>query len=222
MAFKKILTAVLLLVWFSSLIALGVWQLNRLEWKNDVIAKIKAQESIDPMTVQMDFTNSVDFQRGYVTGEFIKNTSFIELHPRTQDGKVGYHVLRPFMITGTKTPIMVNMGWVENGNDIMKISMPNHTKIAGYMRLPDAKGAFTPDNIPQNNKWYWVDMGAINNFYNLEFYPQILYLESPQSDQPQTFIGLPQPRNKHMQYAIFWFFMAGLLPILVILVRLKQ
>lgn len=222
MAFKKILTALLLLIWFSVLVALGVWQLNRLEWKNDVIAKIQAQELIDPMTVKMNFENSVDFQRGYVTGQFIKDAALIHLHPRTHEGKVGYHILRPFIIADTQAPILVNMGWVENGVDVSSLPLGDVKKIAGYLRSPDEKGAFTPDNFPQDNRWYWLDMDALNNLYNMDFYPKILYLESPSSNQPLSFMGLPQPRNKHMQYAIFWFFMAALLPILVILVKLKS
>ena len=219
MAFKKTLTAVLLFIWFSVLVALGVWQLNRLEWKNDVISKIEAQETIDPMTVKIDFANPVDFQRGYVTGQFIKDVSPIHLHPRTYEGKVGYHILRPFMIADTKTPILVNMGWVENGVDGSTLPSPNAKKIAGYLRSPDEKGAFIPDNFSQDNRWYWLDIDALNNHYNMDFYPKILYLESPQSLMPLTFAGMPQPRNKHMQYAVFWFFMAGLLPLLVILAK---
>lgn len=220
--FKTIITSLLLIGFFATLLSLGFWQLNRLAWKNDVIAKIQAQESIDPMTTAIDLSNTDDFQRGYLKGQFVKNAEFIKLQPRTHDGKVGYHVLRPFVIADMNKPIMVNMGWVENGSDIEAIQFSNVQKIAGYMRSPDPRGTFTPNNFPMNNQWYWMDMNAVNDLYKLNFHSQILYLESPQSSLPQTFSGLPQPRNKHIQYALFWFFMAGLLPILVILVRLKK
>jgi surfeit locus 1 family protein len=196
------------------LLSLGIWQINRLEWKNDVISKIDAQEAINPMNVELDLKNPAEFKRGYLIGKFA-NITPIHVSPRTYEGKVGIHVLQPFK-TNNGQYILVNRGWVDN-QDINQINQSISTqKIAGYLKSPDEKNMFTPQNRPDNNLWYHIDFSEISKHYERDFIPLVFYLEKPNQETPLTFSGLPKPRNKHVQYASFWFSMAGLFSLLCI------
>lgn len=209
--FKRVFTFCFLIGAFCTLLFLGNWQLQRLEWKESVLADIAKQEATDPMTNALDLSNIQEFQRGFIEGRFMQAKP-IRLAPRTHDGQVGYHLIQPFQTTDNDT-LLVNMGWVSNDEEFVSFDT-RLTKIAGYMKSPDPKGQFTPANFPDQNQWYFIDFDTIEKQTNLSIKDRILYLESPVSDIPKTFVGLPKPRNNHAQYAAFWFGMAGLLVLL--------
>ena len=217
--FKSVVTFMVLLTVFLTLIGLGLWQLQRLEWKRIILADIAEQESVDPMTTPLDLSQSSHLSRGYLDGDFLR-VKPIRLTPRTDNGRVGYHLLMPFQTT-SGTIILVNLGWVSN--DAETVPIPAQVKrIAGYLKSPDAAGQFTPQNNPDLNLFYSVDIDGLAGLYRTNLYPQVLYLESPLSDLPKSFQGLPKPRNNHAQYAAFWFGMAGLLIVLSGLVYWQQ
>jgi len=213
--FKSILTICALIILFCVLIYLGNWQLDRLEWKTKILEDIKKQETTNPATIALNLAKNEDFQRGYIQGRFIGN-KFIPIAPRTHEGQVGYHVIQPFETTAGDF-ILVNRGWIANGVEWSPFKNSQTVKIAGYLKKPDKKTAFTPPNNPENNLFYSLNINKINKIFNLNFYTKILYQEYPvadSADAPRTFSGLPKPRNNHAQYAAFWFGMAGLLLLL--------
>ena len=211
--FKKALTITILIAAFITLIFLGNWQLQRLEWKQAILADIAEQESINAVTTPLILNDeTAEFQRGYIEGDFLMVPP-IKLGPRTMEGQVGYHVLMPYRLLDGRT-VVVNMGWVANSKDNTITMPPFRNRIAGYLKTPDVPGQFTPKNNPQQDLFYSAEINTLNNYYDLNFYPKILYMEFPPSENPKTFDGLPKPNNNHAQYAAFWFGMAGLLVLL--------
>jgi surfeit locus 1 family protein len=209
MGFKNIITIVFLIGAIAIMVKLGFWQLDRLAWKKDVIEKLNAQHAVDPMSIALDLSNAKDFQRGYIEGRFL-NKSSIHIAPRTNDGAVGYHVIAPFK-TIAGDMILVNRGWVADGVNDYASPPRTNTKIAGYLQHPDKPNNFTPPNNIEIGQWYAITANDITAFYGDDFHDRMLYQEQPKLTAPQTFTDLPRPRNKHAQYATFWFFMAGLL-----------
>lgn len=209
---KNTLTIIFIFGVFCVLLSLGFWQLDRLEWKTAIINDIKAQESVDPMTLQLDLSSDKEFQRGYVDGYFLPERP-IKLVPRTLNSKVGYHMLAPFK-TISGHVILVNYGWVADARAELPLFLEMHNTIAGYIKKPDQKNSFTPKNNPKQNLWYWLDINALEKTYDVSLMKRVFYIEAPISSEPQTFDGLPKPRNKHAQYAYFWFGMSGLLLLL--------
>ncbi len=206
--FKTIFTVLFLLGAVCTMLFLGNWQLQRLEWKTTILADIAKQESTDAMATALDLSNTDEFQRGFIDGEYMQ-VKPIRLAPRTNDGKVGYHFIQPFK-TNNDNIILVNMGWVSN--DTKSVTFNTKPKrIAGYLKTPDSKGSFTPNNNPDQNLWYFIDINDVRDRLGGDVHPQMLYLESPEKAIPKPFSGLPKPRNNHAQYAAFWFGMAGLL-----------
>lgn len=184
---------------------LGFWQLDRLEWKTDIFAKIEKFESVDENLKPLDLSNAEDFQRGYIEGRFL-NKPAVQIKPRTNaDGAVGYHLLYPFK-THDGQNIIVNMGWYDGET----YPIPTSRKITGYLRSPDKKSSFTPQNKPEQNQFYSINIDDLEETYNVTLNSKILYLDS-------AFPTMQKPRNKHAQYAIFWFGMSALLLLLTLL-----
>lgn len=205
--FKNIVTGIFLLGSVYTLLSLGFWQLNRLAWKTEIIKSIEAQEAVDPTTVRLDLSKDVEFQRGYIEGRFL-NKPAVQIHPRTNDdGTVGHHVIYPFK-TDEGQNIVVNVGW--HHGETIHLPPIGKQKITGYLRTPDRKSSFTPANNTNQNQFYSIDIQDLEAFYNVKLFDKVIYLDS-------AFPTMQKPRNKHAQYAIFWFGMAGLLPLLVLI-----
>jgi len=189
---------------------LGFWQLDRLEWKNDILAKIEKFEIVDANKTPLDLNNADDFQRGYIEGRFL-NKPAVRIKPRTNiDGAVGYHLLYPFK-TNDGQNIIVNMGWYDGET----YPIPTSRKITGYLRSPDKQSSFTPQNKPEQNQFYAININDLEDAYNVKLNSKTLYLDS-------AFPTMQKPRNKHAQYAMFWFGMSGLLLFLTVLFVYRQ
>jgi len=216
--FKKTVTAIFLLAAFCVLISLGLWQKDRLAWKESILSDIAAFETIIPDKTPLSLSQNYDgvrFRRGRIEGRFITPLNPVLIGPRTHKGQSGYHVLFPFETT-SNTVIIVNRGWIpaEMKDNLPRLS--DSSWIAGHLREA-SRSSITPTNKPQAGLWYWPDIDALADFYNIDVYPALFYLESAQNMPdiyPIAFDGLPRPRNKHAQYMIFWFGMAGLLVVL--------
>lgn len=194
--------------------------MDRLVWKTDIIAKIEDQEGVDPMNVPLDLSDDTEFQSGYIDAQHGDSYLF-KISPRTHDGEVGHHVIGKLK-THDGIVVLINYGWIKNGEEVTFNDLYPMRAI-GYLRNPDQVGTFTPKNSPQNNLWYTIDIKDIKDHFQLDnVHPQILYLTSNTSSNVVAFDGLPKPRNKHMQYMIFWFGMAGVWVLMSLLVYFKR
>ena len=193
------------------LCGLGTWQLQRLEWKTKILIDIETALSAEPERIQAaDLSNIAPIARVRLQGSF-ETGKDIYIRPRTMDGKVGVHVLSPFII-GSGQAILVNRGWAAQGSEPSAIRPANGTEITGMLRAPDKANLFTPANNAEDEMWFFVDFDAVQAAKNLKpLAPVVLYLEGSQRDGEYP-IALPQKpdlNNNHLGYAIFWFSLAG-------------
>ena len=86
-------------------------------------------------------------------------------------------------------------------------------RVTGLLRLPHGRpGWFVPDNRPDLNYWFWVDLPAMAAATSLsDVVP--FYIDADATPNPGgwpkggvTQIDLP---NDHLQYAITWFALAA-------------
>ncbi|MEM6781387.1 MAG: SURF1 family protein [Pseudomonadota bacterium] len=197
------------------LISLGTWQVQRLNWKNDIIAKLdSAYAGQDDQVLDLNAAENSDFAYGRLSGKFLPNKA-IALGPKTHDGKVGYHVLAPMNIDGARD-VIVNLGWANQPFETLPLfEIPKNmtVEVSGLTRKPEWN-SFTSANSPERELWFRADIAEIAEAKNLNnTYPFILYAEHI-SENAQNVLMESQrwyPRNKHFQYALFWYAMAGAL-----------
>jgi surfeit locus 1 family protein len=202
------------------LLALGTWQVQRLFWKNDIIERLEraydSQDALQNLEERLPKVENGDdlFAYGSLSGVFLRDKAVL-LGPRMEDGRVGYHLLVPLESEG-KT-VIVNTGWVSDlWQDTFEerlASLPVDVQARGLLRKPDWS-RFSSQNSPENNLWFRADTGEIARAKDLgQVSGAILYadrIEPPLHDvTPQAQRWLP--RNKHLQYALFWYAMAGAL-----------
>ena len=151
----------------SLLVGLGVWQLQRLQWKRDLIAQIDTRAQAEPISI----STALDQQgRGVDIGHFRVRFEGRFLHDRERHlyslagRRAGWRVLTP--VKTQQGPIVfVDRGFVPHqlkdaaARDSGQLQ--GSQRLVGRIRLPAAQGAFAPANDPLKNEWYWRDIGAM-------------------------------------------------------------
>ncbi len=197
---------------------LGTWQIQRLFWKNDLIEKIEARARAEPVSLDSILAEGhagqdIRFERVSLSGAYRHGS---ELHFYTiRDGEPGWRVVTPFKL-GDQREVLIDRGFVpmpfkdqESRQDGL---VTDPTRITGAVRADYApKGAFTRQNMPRRNRWYWLDRGAALEAAKVtRAIPFVLQLEA--SDHagtwPQAVKISPRLPNNHLSYALTWFGMA--------------
>lgn len=202
---------------FAILMGMGTWQLQRREWKNDLIAKLNAgydapSKSLPFSAQQLDAWSQEKSPLGYGTthAKLLRDKAIL-LGPRIEDGRSGYHLLIPAQLPDGHI-LIVNTGWV---NDLWKDDFEERLSIIpaddiylrGIIHKPDWS-SFASQNSPANDMWFRADIDQIAKEKEIDSpYPFILYADS--IDPPLHDVIMPTerwlPRNKHLQYALFWY-----------------
>lgn len=204
------------------LIGLGTWQIQRLHWKQNIIEGLEqsyesgkftdlAQSALEDLE-----SGKTQFAYGATHGHWQKEKAIL-LGPRTNEGRVGYHLLIPLALDNGKT-LIVNSGWV---SDMWKDTLGERLAVLpagsiqarGVVHSPDWS-SMASKNSPSNDLWFRADIKEIAATKELkDVYSHVLYadkIEPPLSDvvaHEEKWL----PRNKHWQYALFWFAMAATL-----------
>jgi surfeit locus 1 family protein len=221
-----LLPSVFSLAMFALFLGLGTWQIQRLHWKEGLIAQRQEAVTAPPVAPPRTLAEArgLEFHRIRAEGSY-RHGAELYLHAISQDGKPGYHVVTPFLLKDGDF-VLVDRGFVpeDKKNPATRVASqyPGEVAVTGLLRLaPDDKpSTFTPDNDPATNRWFYIDlaaMAAADHVARMRPY----YLAADATPNPgnypiggQSNIDLP---NDHLQYAITWYALAALMPILYIM-----
>ncbi len=209
---------------FITLIGLGVWQLDRLHRKLDLIAQVQLRmaEPAIPVPTDIPDPDALKFRRLETHGHFLHDRE-MHLLAHTSHGQLGYQIITP-LIEDSGRYILVNRGWVP---DTMRDpalrpegQVEGPVTIRGLARPGWGQGAFVPDNAVDANFWFWGDLNAMAKKAGISPYAPV-FLEADDTPNPG---GLPiggQTRitfvNDHLQYAFTWFALSIVLVVIYLL-----
>ena len=200
---KLIFPSILGLFGLIILLALGIWQVQRLAWKNALIEKILTSVSRPPITIVPD---KIDSDSQYLAvranGEFLTEELHV-LHSIKPYGP-GFKLIKPFKLTSNEI-ILVDLGFIEEKNKSKERIIINST-ITGNIFFPNETDFFTPEPNFDRNIWFSRNLKAIANY--LGTIPILLVLST---SVDEAVIATPLKSNltnNHLQYAITWFSMA--------------
>ncbi|MCJ1427427.1 surf-like protein [Sticta canariensis] len=195
--------------------ALGTWQVLRLGWKTDLIARFEDRlirkplplpPRIDPSAIK-DF----DYRRVYTTGR-LRHDQEMLIGPRIRDGSNGYLVVTPLERDDNASTVLVNRGWIpkrlQNQADRKESLLQGHVMVEGLLREPWRKNIFTPANKPEKGEFYFPDVEQMAKFTGSE---PVWIEETMEPDLLKAYdreakgipIGRPAEvnlRNNHTQY----------------------
>ena len=192
----------------GTLFALGVWQLQRLSWKQELIADIKRAEQTAPLQALPEDLQAHRFYRVQLEGHYMPEHEF-HLAARYFRSKLGYSVLNPF-VTREGDIVLVSRGWIpaeaKKTGEYPKAPDSFQTILA-QIRTSNERNYFTPINQPDQNIWFGRDAEAMGKYAGLDVLPITLDIIGDQDPQslPVPTDGSIKPRNDHLAYAITWF-----------------
>ncbi len=210
------------------MIGLSVWQVQRLQWKEGLIAERTARTTAEPIALPPAGTDlaSLEFRRVAVTGSFDHAHEFY-LAARSQNGNVGYWIVTPLKTDAGET-VLIERGWVPEEKKLPDAraqgQVAGPVTLNGFVRLPQVKTFFQPDNEPQKNVWFYLSPAEMVQASAIPARTD-LYLDADLAPNPggfpiggQTRINLP---NDHLQYAITWALLALSLAVVYVIFHLK-
>jgi surfeit locus 1 family protein len=222
-----------LLVLTAAFIALGVWQVKRLHWKLDLIARVEARVHAPaipaPGPEKWHSINAADdeYLRIQATGVLL-NEDEAEVYAVTDLGP-GYWVMTPLR-AADGTIILVNRGFVptDRRNRATRIegNPTGEITISGLLRLDEPLGTLLRSNVPAEERWYSRDVVEIARSRSLtNVAPYFIDADAAPNPSGLPVGGLTQLvfPNSHLVYAITWFVMAVMsLGMTIYLIRIER
>ena len=207
-------------------LALGAWQIERLFWKQDLIAQRQAAVAAAPAPLPKNLAEARAMEFRHVSDEGVfLNDKEIFLGAASEGAGQGYQILTPLLEPGGRV-VFVNRGYIPSElKDPAKRAIgqiAGTVRVEGLLRLPPAgrPNWFLPDNRPDLNYWFWVDLPAMSAASKLDRVAPF-YIDADATPNPGgwpkggvTRLTLP---NNHLQYAITWFSLAVVLTVIYVL-----
>lgn len=200
---------------FLALMALGVWQVQRLAWKTDLIARVEARLAEPPAPAPgpsewagMD-ARDAEYRRIAVTGTYRADSDTL-VKAVTERGP-GFWVMTP-MQTAQGWTVLVNRGFVADAARDDRPLPGGEVTVTGLLRMSQPGGAFLRGNDPGAGRWYSRDTAAIAAAQGLGPVAPWFLDADAQGDGAQPIGGLTviRFRNSHLGYALTWFSLAAL------------
>ncbi|BAV63877.1 SURF1 family protein [Sphingobium cloacae] len=200
------LIAALLVAGFG---ALGAWQVKRLAWKRDLIARVEARIHADPVAAPRSAGKADEYRRLRVTGRFLNDEATL-VQAATVRG-AGYWVMTP-LVTEDGFTVIVNRGFVPPEAKAAYERPQGPVTLTGLLRVSEPGGGFLRANDPAADRWYSRDVAAMAAKRGLKRPVAGYFIDaeaSPSPDMPPvgglTVVAFP---NHHLSYALTWFALA--------------
>ena len=191
--------------------ALGVWQIERGQNKQQVLDAFNAAIKAEPSVLS---STSKKWQRVYVSGSFDESRQIL-IDNTIFRGRVGFKVFTPFILESSDKLLLVDRGWIEQ--ESLRENLPSITinssfaELSGLLVNPELGFVLSEDLISKT--WPKISQTQSLDYlvkeYPEELYPFILVAEPTFKDALNYMEVTPtnMPPVKHYGYALQWFTM---------------
>ena len=184
------------------LLWLGFWQVERLAWKEGVIADIESRLAEDPVPLPTDIDPEADNYRTVIMQGAASGEEIRFLDSGTSAG-TGHRIISAFVTTDGRR-VMLDQGllplYAEEGQ-----ALTVEVTVQGNLIWPDD----ISEQAPEGDEWYARDVAAMAGALGTE---PVLIVLSAASDYDPRLSPLPVDtrniKNDHLEYAITWFLLA--------------
>ena len=205
----------------AGLIGLGLWQLERLAWKEALLARLAARVAAEPMELaaverRWQSDGDVEYLHAVASGRFHHDQERYLYAPQPEG--LGWHVYTPLEISPGRI-LWVNRGWVDDAHKSPQRralgQVDGEVRVKGLIRRSQPPGMFTPANDVAGNLYYWPDLPQMTATAFGAEAPDSLPFRLEADRQPGPPGGLPRGGvtrlelpNRHLEYALTWFALA--------------
>lgn len=210
------------LIAFAILCALGTWQLQRLAWKSDVIARVEAARRAAPrplaeVLAEARTGKTVEYAAVEAACPGLSGAPWVEVYS-LHEGKAGGRLVSACRIDagGWKT-ILVDRGFVAetvSGRPPVNEASTAPLVVRGVLRAPGRTSAFAAER-QAGGQFHARDIAPMAAALKAEApAPWFLMAETPTNPEFGALKPAPLPvgiTNRHLEYAVTWFGLAAAL-----------
>jgi len=203
---------------FAGLLALGVWQVQRLQWKLALMERVERRVHSAPVAApgpaEWSAINreSNEYSRVQITGRLDHSRATL-VRASTELGR-GFWVVTPLQ-TSAGFWVLVNRGFIAEA-DKMQAARPDPVEmqvVTGLLRFSEPTGSFLQKNDAPAGHWYSRDVPAMAISVKLEAASVAPYFidavaSSDTQAWPRGGLTVLSFNNHHAVYAITWFVLA--------------
>ncbi len=214
---KRLAFATLLVCAIFGFAGLGAWQVQRLAWKQDLVRQTEIKLAAAPVDAPRpvrwaDIGTKDAYTRVTVKGEYMPGKDAFVL-ASTVHGR-GFWVMTPLQSENSGI-VFINRGFIRSDQKEMLQTPQGEVTVSGLLRLSEPNGSLLQKNVPNENRWYSRDIGAIAASLHVGVAAPYFIDEAASATANENAIPVPgltvvQFRNHHLQYAAVWFCLAAL------------
>jgi len=214
---RIVLPSFLALPMLAAMLALGIWQVQRMGWKSALLQELAAAQAGPPVNA----ANPAPFAHILASGRFRHDLELL-LGSEVRGTTLGAALITPLEREGAPA-LLVERGWVPL--DRAGVSRPEGVvTVQGYMRPAERPGLLSAADSPAARRFHNFDIPAMGAAIGLPVAPFGLAVVVPgrarpdgglgstpapnQGGVPSPATGFPAPSNPHLGYAITWFGLA--------------
>jgi len=223
-----IILTILAVLLLGVLLALGVWQVQRMQWKEGLIASAEAAAGQPPLPLDEALKlDNPEFRRVILTCRGLSAAPFVELQS-IENSDAGVRLVSTCAVEGGPT-LLVDRGFVSaeissrppvNAADTMPVV------ITGVLRRSPAPSALTPP--PAEGRFYGRDAEAMARALKVQGPVSPFTVFATTSTNPDWAALKPSAppaafTNNHLGYALTWFGLAvALIAFYAVLLRRRM
>ncbi|AMO22618.1 SURF1 family protein [Ramlibacter solisilvae] len=202
---------------FIGFVALGMWQLQRLGWKDALIDRVDRQLRAAPVPAPSSnatLTREADeYRRVSAQGRFDYGRE-VTVRAATALG-TGYWVLTPLQ-RADGSWLLVNRGFVPPEQRAQIPRSDESASVTGLLRLSEPGGSVLQANVPAEGRWYSRDVASIAQAQGLAgpvapFFIDLQATPATAAAWPRPGLTVVQFKNDHLVYALTWFALAAIM-----------
>jgi surfeit locus 1 family protein len=227
---RMIATVVVVFAALVILLSLGTWQVERLHWKEGLLADIAERRAAAPIQLSdieaiRKSGGDIEYRRVSATGTFdhARERHFFA----TFNGQTGFYVYAPMTLADGRI-LFVNRGFVpyemKDPRTRAAGEVAGQQTVTGYarVRLGEKPSSIVPDNDLAKNIFYWKDLDAMVSTTGIDAGKVVQFFVDADASVASpggwpkggvTQFDLP---NSHLQYAVTWYGLAAALVAVVI------
>lgn len=204
------------------LIGLGVWQLQRLKWKEGILAHVAALQTaksvdIGPVLDQAAKGADVSYTRVSAICPGLSAAPFLELYAIGPEGGAGDRLISACDVeSASYRSVLVDRGFIQDTSSERPRVDPSDRRpveLVGVLRKPDKPSFVAPKNRPPH--WFIRDIPAMAAALHAPApAPVMLYAETVVNPELPALSPVAVPTdipNRHFEYALTWFGLAAAL-----------
>lgn len=207
------------------LLSLGIWQLERLQWKNALIAEMEARAGAPAVVVTgAETPGALDHRAAVAVGAYPPDARQIRYLTSIKGVGPGFRLIAPFKLANGAR-ILIDRGFAPEAAAPRGGAAPapptGEQRIEGRLRWPQERSSFTPEPNRAEGLWFAREVDSLAE--ELDAKPVLLVQGA--SDAP----GWPKPLpetldlpNDHLGYAITWFALAAIWLVMSVLFGFRR